>query len=266
MNTTGLNNGKPREPGRVDGSDWDDPPAVPSAAKKMPGKDELFNSFAEDFAPIEGKLNFWKVIDDLLRSPARIAHSLVEGRSIAVLVWLCITILGGYLAYGLVMASFSGGAQYWIVPLKMVWGIFLTVCICFPSLYIFSSLAGAEQDVFQVMGLVLMSVAMSAVLLLGFAPITWVFSQSTGTLYFMGLLHLTVWSASAWFGYKLLSRAMGHINSKNMVILRAWACIFLVVAIQMTVNLRPLIGSASTDVEKGKKFFLTYWSELLEGM
>ena len=107
-----------------------------------------------------------------------------------------------------------------------------------------------------------MSVAMSAVLLLGFAPITWVFSQSTGTLYFMGVLHLAVWGVSVWFGYKLLARSMGHINGKSMVILRAWACIFFVVAMQMTVNLRPLIGRDDGRVEKGKKFFLEYWSEL----
>ena len=129
--------GKPRELGRVAAGDWSTPPAVPAAAgRKM--KDELFSSFEDDFAPAEGRMGFLRMIDYLLKSPARVAHSVVEGRRLGVLMLLCLTVLGGYLAYGVVMASFSGGLQYWYVPLKTVWGIILTVCICFPSLYIFS--------------------------------------------------------------------------------------------------------------------------------
>lgn len=264
MNT--QENGKcmPKQPGGIAAGCWT-PPELPGPSGKAP-REELFNSsFENDFGPVEGRMGFFRLVDFLLKSPARVAHSVVEGRSPGVLLLLSAAVLGGYLAYGIVMASFSGGLQYCFVPLKTVWGIVLTVCICFPSLYIFSSLAGAQQDVMQIAGLVLMSVAMSAILLLGFAPVTWVFSQSSGTLYFMGLLHLAVWGASAWFGYKLLARAMIHINGKSMSILRAWAFIFLIVAMQMTVNLRPLIGQHSDTPDRGKKFFLQYWMDQAKG-
>jgi len=45
--------------------------------------------------------------------------------------------------------------------------------------------------------------------------------------------------------------------------LNVWIIIFMLVAVQMTTALRPIVGKADTFMPKQKKFFLTHWGDNL---
>ena len=100
--------------------------------------------------------------------------------------------LVGMALYGVVVCSFSGGAQLWIAPAKIALGTILSVGICLPSLYIFSCLGGIDARLRTVSGVFFAAVALGALLLIGFAPVGWIFSQSTDSAAFMGALHLSL--------------------------------------------------------------------------
>ncbi len=167
------------------------------------------------------------------------------------------------IGYGFIMACFTGGDQLWAVPVKVLIGTFLSALICLPSLYILTCLAGGEQSLPQILGLFLQALALSAILLAGFAPITWIFSQSTNTVAFMGFLHLVFWMIGIHFGLKLLMTALGFLNKRDMGVLKVWSVIFIVVVMQMCTTLRPLVGEFRGTELQGKKFFLAHWGDCL---
>ncbi len=226
-------------------------------------KNGIFATFGEDFRPVEKPPSVLGVTDLLLKAPGRIAHEIIHGRSTRTTVILLVITLGCMLATGLVMGSFSGGEQLWIVPVKLTAGMLLSALICLPSLYIFTSLSGGSQSVGQTTGLFLQAVALIAILLVGFAPIVWIFSQATSTVVFMGILHMCFWLIAIWFSLQLLNTAFKHLNSRGGAVLKVWGIIFLMVILQMSTTLRPLIGPSDGFHLQGKKFFLSHWGDCI---
>jgi len=224
----------------------------------------LFGSFGRDFAPLDRPLTMLGIADALLKCPAKVAHEVIHGRSLATTgVLLAITVLC-LLAYGFIMGTFVGGAQLCLVPLKVAGGLLASALICLPSLHIFTSLTGGQQSLRDTTGLFLQSLALAGILLVGFAPIVWIFSQATSTTVFMGVLHLLFWCVSLGFCLSLLKAAFAHINHSENGILKLWAVIFLVVTLQMSTTLRPLIGKEDGALLKEKKFFVTHWSDCMD--
>ena len=161
------------------------------------------------------------------------------------------------------VGTFSGGSQLWAAPLKLAAGLLISALICLPSLYIFSCLGGSSARLIEVLGLLAGLLALMTVLLIGFAPVAWVFSQSTTSLPAMGALHLFFWLVATYFGLRFLSAGFAQQHIKSKAGLNVWILIFLLVAVQMTTALRPLLGKADTLLPAEKKFFLQHWSECM---
>lgn len=121
----------------------------------------------------------FRVVDSLLKHPARVVYEIAKNGSVrcaaALLAITAVCLLG----YGVVMGTFSGGAQWWAVPLKVALGMLFSALICLPSLYIFACLSGGKQSLPEVGGFLLLALALGSILLVGFAPIAWIFSQTT---------------------------------------------------------------------------------------
>ena len=134
--------------------------------------------------------NFVGAIEAILREPRRVMFQLRQpgaGRLIAAM--LTVSVVGG-LIYGVIAGTFSGGTQLWAAPIKIAGGLLISALICLPSLYIFSCLSGSQARLGEVIGLVAGLLLLMTVLLIGFAPVAWVFSQSTESLAAIGALHL----------------------------------------------------------------------------
>jgi hypothetical protein len=203
------------------------------------------------------------IIEALLKYPGRIIHELQNNWRAALPLWLLSFALLGMLAYGIVVGSFSGGPQLWIAPAKIAMGTILAILICLPSLYIFTCLSGIDAQFRTVTGVLFAAVTLGALLLIGFAPIAWIFSQSTDSVAFMAALHIGLWAVGIMFGLRLLE-AMGYLlggSARNH--LKFWSAIFIVVSLQMMTTLRPIVGTSDRFLPIGKKFFLTHWGETL---
>ncbi|MES2596926.1 MAG: hypothetical protein V4662_16400 [Verrucomicrobiota bacterium] len=97
-----------------------------------------------------------------------------------------------------------------------------------PHLSRLKLLARGEPDarVHQIASVLLGMVALTALLLLGFAPVIWVFSTSTDSLGFMGFLVLVFWIIGLFFGARLLTGSVSAIGSESSGYLKVWIAIF----------------------------------------
>jgi len=175
-------------------------------------------------------------------------------------VRLALASVTAFALYGLLIGTFSGGEQLLAGPLKVAGGMILSAMICFPSLYIFLALTGVEITLRGLAGILFAMLALTGLLLLGFAPIAWVFSQSTESVAFVGALYLAIWCVATLIGLRLLAMAA---PSRSVAHLIVWEMIFVMVALQMTTALRPIVGVAPDWIPKEKKFFVSYWAENL---
>ena len=155
------------------------------------------------------------------------------------------------------------GAQLWAAPVKVTLGLLISALICMPSLYIFACLSGSEARLAEICGLVAGLLMLMTILLIGFAPVAWLFSQSTESVAWMGALHLVFWLISTLFGLRFLKTGFSHSEAHSAAGLNTWMVIFMLVVVQMTTALRPIVGKADTFLPQEKKFFLTHWGDSL---
>jgi len=213
------------------------------------------------FEPSAGMLS---LIEALLKTPNRVVATIDRNHGGGLIAPLAALVAGAYGCYGIIVGSFSGGVQWWASPAKIVVGMMLSGLICLPSLFIFSCLSGAAVRIRQVAVLMLLQLGLSAVLLVGFLPVAWVFSQSTGSTFFIGLLHLFFWMVGLSFGARLLEQALVSMGAMQPVYFRTWCVIFALTLLQMTTALRPILGTSDTFFPTEKRFFLVHWGEVIE--
>ena len=219
-----------------------------------------------DYAPLAGGRSFSNLMSKLLRKPLTIFHELETKEvswkipvTLLLISMVCLTV------FGLVVGTFSWGNQIWAAPLKIVSGLMFSAAICLPSLYIFTCIGGLEAKFSSVVGMLCAIVALSGLLLVGFAPVVWLFSVSSTSAVFIGFMLLALWLISVGFGFSLVFRAGKAMGMTNTGHLFVWCLIFLLVTIQMTTTLRPIVGESDLLFNfSEKKFFLQYWSEQLQ--
>src|SRR6266571_7955389 len=217
------------------------PPLIPAGPPSAGPSSLPLGANPDEEVPIP---NFVGAIEAILREPRRVMFQLRQpgaGRLIAAM--LTVSVVCG-LIYGVIAGTFSGGAQLWAAPLKIVGGLWISALICLPSLYIFSCLSGSQARLIEVFGLVAGLLLLMNVLLIGFAPVAWVFSQSTGSIAAMGALHLAFWFIATYFGLRFLSAGFSAHEDRSGGGIKVWMIIFVLVMLQMTTAVRPLIGSA----------------------
>ena len=233
------------------------PPQVPPIIPPTPGQ------LGED--PLERVpiSNVVTAIEAILRHPRRVMFQLRQpdaGKLITAMLFVSIVCA---LVYGVVVGTFSGGVQLWAAPVKVAAGLMISALICLPSLYIFTCLSGSQARLVEVCGLLGGLLMLMTILLIGFAPVAWIFSQSTDAVTWMGALHLIFWFIATIFGLRFLETGFSHSNAKSHAGFHVWVVIFLLVAVQMTTALRPIVGKSDTFLPTKKQFFLSHWGDCL---
>ncbi len=211
-----------------------------------------------DYVAMEGS-GFSQILSHLLRKPMSVVYSFNhEGKSPAsallLITLVCLAI------FGFVIGIFSAGDQLWAAPVKVIGGVLFSALICLPSLYIFGSLGGMDAKIQQVIGLMLTFVAITSLLLVGFAPVVWLFSTSSNSSVFFGFLAITIWIVCLIFGLRVIMRASQCMGGGQGGHLKLWIIVFILVTLQMTTTLRPIIGKSDELINlEEKHFFLGYW-------
>ncbi len=243
-------------------NDPNTPPQIPPVTPQArPGPPPPLGGNQDERQPVSNPV---AAIEAVLRHPRRIMFQLRQPRSGGLIGAMILVAMACALIYGVVVGTFSGGTQLWTAPVKIAAGLLISALICLPSLYIFICLSGSQARLVEVVGLVGGLLMLMTVLLVGFAPVAWVFSQSTESVVAMGALHLAFWIVATWFGVRFLKAGFAQHQEDSGGGLKVWVVIFVLVMLQMTTALRPLIGEGDTFLPAEKKFFVSHWIDCLK--
>ncbi len=239
----------------------DDVPPEPSIAEPgptPPPKDD-------DFAPLPMGHGFGGVLSALLQRPGQLIYQLHTSHSGMLILALTAIAIVCFFLFGLLVGDFSRGVQLWAAPVKITLGGILSAVICFPSLYVFTCLAGASDRMRLggLVGLLAGALALEGLLLVSFAPVAWVFSESTESVVFIGFLYLILWSVATYFGVRFLHVGTVFLGTAGRGYLNVWVVIFVLVNLQMMTAVRPLVGTSPQLLPTEKKFFIAHWFEMI---
>lgn len=163
--------------------------------------------------------------------------------------------------YGVIVGCYSSLSQAVSSALKLPFLFCVTFTICFPAFFVVQILVGSRLRLLQVVVLVMGSLALTAILLAAFAPISAFFLIVGSNYYFLVLLHIVIVLVAGLFGMYALHGGLQLVCEKHsvyprkaMTIMRVWAVIFAFVGIQLAWNLRPFIG----DREQPFRVFRQY--------
>ncbi|MEN8190868.1 MAG: hypothetical protein ABFS19_13565 [Thermodesulfobacteriota bacterium] len=215
----------------------------------------------ESSAVLEAKAGPGLLVDTLLKKPDLLVRQIVDGRSARNIAVLVLAGACCHLAYGLIVGSFSGNSQWLAAPLKIIFGTTLSALLCFPSLYIFASLSGASLTPGQALGLMSSGLSLVGVLLLGFAPVAFVFTFSIQTSFFMGAIHLLIWGVGIIFGLRYILKSLAAMSCRDGYLIKLWGVILVVTMLQMSTTLRPIIGESDKLLTTEKRSFVVHWLE-----
>jgi len=212
---------------------------------------------------MEGGPGVGNSIASLLKSPGSILYELINGeRPGRIGFSLALVTVLGLIVFGGITGSFS--QSIWWAPLvKITGGVLFAALICLPSLYIFAALSGMALQLRAITGILFSTTGLTALLLAGFTPLVWVLGGSTSSLSFIGGLLLVVWLVSLFFGMNLLMKCARALGMTDSLHLRIWCFMFLLVTLQVSCAVRPLLGEADTFLPQEKKFFLQHWADNL---
>lgn len=209
---------------------------------------------------IDEPLTFSNLLNALLKRPIDLIATIHSRQQLPWLPLLMLSVICLSI-FGIVIGAFSGAEQLWMAPTKIVLGLSFGALICLPSLYIFSCLSGIDVKFQTVFGLLLCAISLLSLLLVGFAPVVWLFSTSSGSIHFFGFLCTSLWLVCLGFGFKLIGRASKHLGMSSSFHIKVWMAVFTLVTLQLPTTLRPIIGKSEKVINlEEKKFFLQHWA------
>ncbi len=209
-------------------------------------------------APLPEKLDLKTLFEALLRRPHALVARLAGANHQATGRFALMAVVSIAL-FGFVLGCFAKHEQLWAAPAKITAGLVFSGLICFPSLYIFSTLAGARVSISQLAACLAGALALAGLLLLGFAPAVWIFAESTDSFGFMGALAIGSWIIAVFFALRFLKSAIFATGGTQKGPLFIWSVVFLLVTLQMTTSLRPILGRSDILLTQEKKFFMQHW-------
>lgn len=214
-------------------------------------------------APLPDKLDLKTLFEALLRRPHALVARLAEPDHGATGKFAFMAVIS-ILLFGFVLGCFAKHEQLWAAPAKVTAGLIFSGLICFPSLYIFATLAGARVSISQLAACLAGALALAGLLLLGFAPAVWIFAESTDSFGFMGTLAVGSWVIAVFFALRFLKSVIFSTGGTQKGPLTIWSVVFLLVTLQMTTSLRPILGRSEVRLTQEKKFFLQHWFETMD--
>jgi hypothetical protein len=164
---------------------------------------------ANQAGPAHGLL----VIERLLRDRDGIWRQIIEERDLRGLTGQMLASSAISLGfYGAVLGASNGWAQALSSLVKLPLLFLATLTICLPTLYLFNLVFGARLSVMQAVTLILVSVTVTSVLTLAFAPISLFFLISAHSYAFFKLLNVGILVLTALVGLRFLTEGMRALN------------------------------------------------------
>lgn len=204
----------------------------------------------------------------LLKDPVAVGKEIAEGkecwrRSLVFLAWALVF----HAIFGLAVGLFGGWSVAGMAAVKAPLIAFCSFLLCYPSLYVFGSLGGAALSADRMFLLGSSCLALIGLILIGLAPVAWLFSISTASFPFVVLMTAIVWIVSVGFAFKYILKLQEKSAFRRLRGIVFWFYIFVLVSFQMTTCMRPLL----TKPEEGrgwwtaeKQFFGAHFASCFE--
>lgn len=208
------------------------------------------------------------IVTDLLKNPGRVAGIIAtENRG---LFKSSLGMLAAALICHAVFGAAIGLLAGWNVALldaaKAPLIALCSLLLCFPSLYVFSCVAGSPLTLLQTLALGCSCQAMVGLLLIGLAPVAWLFAVSTASLPFIVLLAFAVWLVAVVFAARYVGKLKAVPLFSNQAGIMTWFVILVIVSLQMTTCMRPLLGEPTgKGLWAGEKmFFMAHFGSMFD--
>ncbi len=158
------------------------------------------------------------IIERILRDRESIWRQVIEERGLKDLTVQMLASSAVSLAiYGAVMGASNGFAQALSSAVKLPLLFLATLAICLPTLYLFNLLFGARLSMMQAVTLIMVSITVTAVLTLAFAPISLFFLISAENYSFFKLLNVAILVLASVVGLRFLTSGMARLNEHQEV-------------------------------------------------
>ncbi|GAA0422327.1 hypothetical protein Aca07nite_87220 [Actinoplanes capillaceus] len=153
------------------------------------------------------------VIERLLRDRDGIWNQINEERDLKQLTGQMLVSSALSLAlYGAVLGFSNGAVQAAASFVKLPLLFLATLAICLPTLYLFNLVFGAKLSVLQALTLIMVTITVTAVLTLAFAPISLFFLITAQSYAFFKLLNVAILMLTAMVGLRFLTAGMRALN------------------------------------------------------
>jgi hypothetical protein len=153
------------------------------------------------------------VIERILRDRAGIWRQIVEERDLRPLIGQMLASSALSLAlYGAVLGASYGWQQSLSSLVKLPLLFLVTLAICLPTLYLFNLVFGARLSVVQAVAVIMVSITVTSVLTLAFAPISLFFLVTAQSYEFFKLLNVAILTLTAVVGLRFLTGGMRALN------------------------------------------------------
>jgi hypothetical protein len=154
------------------------------------------------------------VIERILRDRDGIWRQINEERDLKALTLQMLTSsVLSLAAYGLVLGASNSAWQALSSMVKLPLLFLATLAICLPTLYLFNLVFGARLSMAQAVSLIMVSVTVTAVLTLAFAPISLFFLITARNYEFFKLLNVGILVLTAIVGLRFLVVGMRSLNA-----------------------------------------------------
>jgi hypothetical protein len=153
------------------------------------------------------------VIERLLRDRDGIWRQIIEERDLKQLTaQMLISSALSLALYGAVLGFSNSALQAAASFVKLPLLFLATLAICLPTLYLFNLVFGAKLSVLQALTLIMVTITVTAVLTLAFAPISLFFLITAQSYAFFKLLNVAILMLTALVGLRFLTAGMRAIN------------------------------------------------------
>jgi hypothetical protein len=236
------------------------PGAVPNGTPPPP--------LADPPARGRGLLSGLTMAEWLLKHREFLFAEIEAGREIQVILMDLLAVAVAPTAfYGLVVGLTTGSVVRMLSnPFKLPLMLFLTMCLCLPTLYIFSSYLGGRRTFLQTAALSFTGLAITGVILAAFAPITWFLTFTASAAHEVHVLvNVAVFTLAGLMGVSFLFQGVRRLNAGSphlqgqLAFLRCWIVLYGLVGAQMGWLFRPFFSNSGEwirpNVPGGENFF-----------
>ncbi len=208
------------------------------------------------------------IVTTLLKAPQQISTEIAQHKTlIRSSLTLLATAIVCHAIFGFAVGLF-GGVQVAIMDVvKLPLVALCSLLLCIPSLYVFSCVAGTPLSLSQAVMLGSSCLAMVGLILVGLAPVAWLFAVSTQSSLFVAMLALILLFIAILFAARYVGKLKANPLFQQQAGIRLWFIIITIVALQMATCMRPMIAAPEKGWWTGeKKFFLAHFGSLFEAL